>query len=75
MSRRHRPSKADRRPVTRRYVQRVVERARQDIVRAIVAAASIESGCGHAVMNLEPVSPERLASVLDWGDGGRSRSN
>lgn len=43
MSRRHRPSRADRKPVTRRYVQRVVERARQDIIRAIVASASVES--------------------------------
>ena len=36
MSRKHRKSMADR-PVTRRYVARVVERARQDIIRAIVA--------------------------------------
>lgn len=41
MSRRHRPSRADRKPVTRRYVARVVERARQDIVRAIVASSEL----------------------------------
>jgi len=41
MGKRHRPSRADRKPVTRRYVARVVERARQDIVRAIVAASEL----------------------------------
>lgn len=41
MSRRKaRKSMADK-PVTRRYVARVVERARQDIIRAVVDAAAL----------------------------------
>jgi hypothetical protein len=76
VSRRLRPSKADRKPVTRRYVARVVERARQDIVRAIVVSERVHSELEHEhpARNVEPVSAERLASVMDWGASASSRS-
>ena len=40
MGRRHRSSKADRKPVTRRYVLRTVQRARDDIIRALIFATA-----------------------------------
>ena len=62
MSRRkHRKSMADR-AVTRRYVARVVGRARQDILDAIVMSERL----ARIVDNVEPVPAERMASVLDW---------
>ena len=50
------------RPVTRRYVARVVQRATQEVVHAIVTSemlARLDAGP-------EPPSDERVARVLDW---------
>ena len=38
MSKRHHRSKADRRPVTRRYLARTVQRARDDVIQALLFA-------------------------------------
>jgi hypothetical protein len=58
MSRKHRPSKADRKPVTRRYVARVIQRATQDIVSAIVAASTLPPH------NCQPMSHTFTVSYL-----------
>jgi hypothetical protein len=49
MGRQHRPSKADRQPVTRRYVARCVQRARDEILAAIVHADHRCAECGAPV--------------------------
>ena len=63
MSRGHRPSKADRKPVTRRYVARTVQRARDEIIRALIFATIpvFEPPPG---MSIEPVTEDRFARVL-----------
>ncbi len=75
MSRRHRPSRADRKPVTRRYVARVVQRATQEICRSIVMA----TGASPNEPNVEPLGPmDRpffLESVVRGGIARKTRTD
>jgi hypothetical protein len=52
MGRQHHPSKADRAPVTRRYVARTVQRARDEILAAIVVSDRLR---GYDEPNVDPL--------------------
>lgn len=54
MSRKHR-QRADNRPVTRRYVARVVQRARDDIISAVVHGSPTPEAIVHRTVKLADV--------------------
>jgi hypothetical protein len=66
MGKRHRPSSADRRPVTRRYMARMLGRLRDDLVHAVIfaeAAQAPEPECP-----LLPLSTAEVARRIGQGD-------
>lgn len=50
MSKRHRRSKADRQLVTRRYIARVVQRARDDVIHAVLFATATPDTAGNVAV-------------------------
>lgn len=62
MGKRHHRSKADRQPVTRRYIARTVQRARDDIIRAVLFATAAPDV---ALERLEAEDWRKVAEVTE----------
>jgi hypothetical protein len=64
MSRKH-AHRADNQPVTRRYVRSVVQRARDEILSAVVNGYQPWPRDEQIMHGLEPVSPERIERAVN----------
>ena len=74
MSRKH-VHRADNQPVTRRYVRSVVQRARDDIISAIIHAPETAEPVGHMFMvttadEAHTWPPELGTSYVEWRSAG-----